>query len=84
MNHEERQDELIRSLTEKQIRTQEQLETLVKATTKNGEDIESLEKRQNENEKLLSAMGVRISIGQWVAIAVGTGVIGYILSLIFN
>ena len=79
----DRHDELITKLLEQQIRTEEHIQQLVNSDAKDHKAIESVTARQYDSEKILSAMGVRLSVIQWIGVTVGSGiivsVIGYLV-----
>lgn len=87
-NRLDRHDDLIAKLLEQQIRTEEQLQHIGKSIGENEDDIKDLQKYKLDTAKILSAMGVRLSVIQWVGITVGSGVIlsiiGYLVALLFQ
>lgn len=91
-NRLDRHDDLIAKLLEQQIRTEEQLGNLAKSTSQrfddDQEDIKNLQEYQLDSAKILSAMGVRLSVIQWIGITVGGGIImsfiGYLIALLFQ
>lgn len=88
----DKHDELIAKLLEQQIRTEEQLQHLAKSTgdrfDDDQEDIKDLKGYKLDTAKILSAMGVRLSIIQWIGITVGSGLIlsliGYIVAQVLK
>lgn len=80
----DRHDELIAKLLEQQIRTEEHIQHLLKADERDHKTIEDMGGRMYDAEKILSALGVRLSIVQWFGVTLGGGlivaIIGYLVT----
>lgn len=83
-NRIDRHDELITKLIEQQIRTEEQIQHVAKSAEKTQEGVQNMQEVVQGHEKILSAMGVRLSMVQWIGITVGGSIIVSVIGFIVN